>query len=386
MSAAPLLIPDGIWLGLDHARYVADPALGSGDLKEILISPCQWHGRKRNPTWRALLAATAGKAALAAAAGAEFGTAFHVVALEPEEFAERYAVREPTPDLPDTKADIARELIKRGVVPPKLSAPSVNFEAAARMHGITTMDEWKALERLEAGERIQISEHWHTTLTTMRRVLERHSQAMKFLSNGLAEVSVFYTDEYGDRYKIRMDYLRKRTVADLKTYALRKGLSAVESFNRSRGEFAYEVSAEQYMHVRTEVLPGLVEAGRIWRGNPEVDADGDVTALPATDADRAFFADVVAWPEPRWWWVAASTGGVPEIDTIEFRRDIMARASAMFQVEQAKESYRAFRAKFGADDNELWMEDRGLIAITDENHFSRAALNRGSVLHDNVES
>lgn len=380
-----MLIPDGIWIGLDHDRYVADPALGSGDLKDILASVVQWHGRKRNPTWRALLAESSSKKALIAAARTEFGTAFHVIALEPEEFEARYCVRPPEPDLPSTKEDIARELIKRGVQPPKMSAKSIMFEAQARMHGIVTLADWKTDNALELGERIGISQNWLIALETMRKVMERHSQAMRFLSKGLAEVSVFYTDPDGYRFKIRMDYLRVRTVADLKTYALRKGLGAVESFNRSRNEFAYEVSAAQYMHVRTDIMPDLVAKGRIWRGNPELDTEGDVTALPATPADRKFFDEVAAWTSPRWWWVAASTGGVPEIDTIEFRQDITAFSAAMFQVEQAKATYREFRERFGPDDNELWVEDRGLIALTDEHHFSRAAMSRGSVLHETIE-
>lgn len=380
-----MIIPDGIWIGLDHERHVADPALGGTDLKDILVSPVQWHGRKRNPVWRKILEGAAPKAAAARAAnGRVFGSAFHCVALEPGEFDKRYVVAPPNPQWPASKQEIIDAIIHAGGKPLPLSAASIKHLATARLWGVKTADDWADELKVITAGREMITPEWHTALTTMRRLLEHHSQAMRFLSHGRAEVSMFWTDEHGDRYKVRWDYLRIRTLADLKTYALAEGRNAVESFNRNRSRFNYEGAAVYYMNARTEVLPGLVERGRIYRGNPEPDADGDMTAVPATDADRKFFEEVAAFDKPRWWWVAASTGGVPEVDTIEFRQDLMAWASAQFQVDQAKQSYRDFRAKFGPDDNELWADDRGLISLTDD-HFGRTDLNRGSPLHDVVE-
>lgn len=377
-------IPDGIWVGLDHALHVADDALGGGDLKSILQNAVQWAARKRNPVWKAILNRDPPQRAAAKAMGTEFGTALHTILLEPDDFDKRYAVLPPVPDLPNTKEEINAELIALGAAPLPLSKKSVFFEAAARMHGIRTLQDWREEQAEASAGRIQISESWELQLRTTKRVLELHSQAGKFLRNGRAEVSVFWTDEHGHRYKVRFDYLRVRTVADVKTYLLPEDRAAVETFNQSRSKYAYEVAAAQYMYARKEILPDLVRRGRVYIGNPALDEDGDVTAVPAGAEDLKFFADVAAYIDPRWWWIACATGGFPEVDSIEFRQDITAWASAMYQVEQAKETYRAFRAKFGDDDDALWMDDRGLVAITDD-HFSRAALNRGAALHDTLE-
>lgn len=372
------LIPDGIWIGLDHQTYIDDPALGGTDIKGLLTNACQWHGRCRNPVWKEILANSAAPRALNAAAnGKSFGTAFHTIALEPDEFDARYCLEPEAPDWPKTKEEIIADIEAIGGETLKLSAKRDEHVERARAYGLSIADDWPAIRADILAGRETITPEWHMALTTMRAVLDGHSQAPKFLRNGLAELSVFYTDENGDRYKVRFDYLRVRTVVDLKTYAMREGMGAVDAFNANRHRFGYEVPAAQYMHVRREVLPGLVEAGKVY----EVGAFGPESARAEP---MAFMREVAAWTEPRWFWIAASTGGVPEIDTVEFDQRSMAFASAQFQVQQAKDTYRAFRAKFGPSDDVLWTDDRGLIALSD-GQFSQGALNRGAQLFETLE-
>lgn len=380
------LIPDGIWLDLPHEVHVADPALGSTDLKAILLNAVFWHGSERNPTWRAILAADQSKVSLArAASGKAFGECLHTIALEPDQFDARYYVPPERPDLPDTKDEIAAELTSRGLTPPSKNQPKVMFEAMARMYGVTLADEWDDLIRLEANGRRIIPQNWRARVELTRRVMERHSEAMKFLRRGRAEVTVIYTDENGDRYKVRMDYLRVRTIADVKSYENKAGGEAVATFSAASAKFCYDVQAVNYMEVRTDVLPRLVAERKVWRGAPVFTDDGHVEALPPSADDLKFLDEVAEFDKPSWWWVAISTMGIPEVDTIEFSPRLLAWSAAKVQLDQAKQTYRDFRERFGADDTEMWVSDRGLIRLTDAN-FSARSMNRGAVLHDTISA
>lgn len=377
-----MLIPDGIWLDLPHELYIADPALGSHDLKALLLNAVFWHGSQRNPTWKAILAEMQTKGQRAKVAfGTAYGSCLHTIALEPDQFEARYFTPPPRPELPNTKEDIRQALCERGLTPLPLARKSIEHEAMARMYGITLASDWDDEIRLAANGRAIIPESWRASLQVTRRVLERHSEAMNFLRKGRAEVSVFFSDEHGDRYKCRFDYLRVRVVADLKTYENKAGGDAVAVFGAARDKFCYDMQAAAYMHIRTSVLPDLLARGRIWRGPPVATEDGGIEALPPTKDDVAFFEEVAAYSDPEWFWLTVSTMGVPEVDTICFPKSLIAFAAASTQVEQAKQNYRDMRAKFGPDDDELWVSDRGLIRFTDYS-FSQRSMNRGAVLHE----
>lgn len=380
-----MLIPDGIWLDLPHEVHVADPALGSTDLKAILLNAVAWHGANRNPVWRAILAEMQSKGQrIKALTGQAFGSCVHTIALEPDKFDLRYFVPpERPPGLPDTKEQIAAALMERNITPPRKSALRIEFEAMARMFKVPLADDWDDEVRLMAGERQIIPEAWRRSLELTKRVIDRHSEARKFMSRGRGEVSIFYTDEHGHRYKGRFDYLRVRTVSDIKTYENRQGNDAVETFAMARDKFLYAMQAVNYMDIRTNILPDLVAKRRIWRGTPITTDDGHIEALPPTADDLKFLDEVAAFTTPTWWWIAVSTLCIPEVDTIRFRPELMAYSSARVQVDQAKMVYREMRERFGDDDTEMWISDRGLIDFADHS-FSTRALNKGAPVYDRL--
>jgi hypothetical protein len=381
-----MLIPDGIWLDLPHEAHVADPALGSGDLKQLLINPVFWHGSQRNPTWRRILADSKPlKKRESEAAGKRFGSCLHTAVIEPDQFDARYFVRPPRPDLPSTKEQMADALRAIGQTPPSMGRKAIEFEAACAAWGIELADSWDVRVAELADGRDVISETTRQSVELTARVVDRHSEARKFLSSGRAEVSMFWTDEHGDRYKARFDYLRIRTLADLKTFANAQGGDTIAVFNASREKFAYEVQAAYYMEARTTILPELVAKRKIWRGMPEPGEDGAVFARPPTADDLAFFDKVADFTDPSWWWVAVSTQGIPECDTIEFPTGLIAFSSAKVQADLARENYRVMRERFGQDDAEMWVADRGLLRLTEFN-FTRRSLDRGAVLHESITS
>lgn len=276
--------------------------------------------------------------------------------------------------MPSTKEEINAALLHLGHAPVPTAKRVGEFHAAARQAGIMLKADWLAQVAHEAHGREFIPEDWHVALTTLHRVVQRHSQATKFVRNGRAEVSVFYTDSYGDRYKARFDYLRVRTLSDVKTHAYREGMEPIASFCQARDRYGYDFSAACYMEARLDALPKLVAAGQVYRC--ETVPFVGVIASPADAEDMAFFEEVAAFDDPSWWWIACMTQGVPECDTIEFPRDLIAFSAAQSQVAQARETYRKMRATFGADDAEMWTVDRGLIRLTEFN-FNQRSMERG---------
>lgn len=380
-------LPDGIFLNLPSEAYLADSALGSSDLKELLLKPVQWHGKKRNPVWRQHLQPK-GEKANASGVDQAFGTALHAAILEPDAFDERYLVEPKMPDWPKTidQIRVAIETSGNGHFLPSKSAPLSHHQAAARAANIKTADDWQEeLELLSAG-RIRISAAWKFELLTLQRVLERHSVAPKWVRGGRSEVSVFFTDEHGHRYKCRFDHLRQRTCADIKTYGIKDGLGPVDSFIIARDSFAYDFSAVHYMDIRMNALPALVAAGAVFQCMEASQDNEGVWHVPfeeAAENDMEFMRRCAAWDKPVWAWVACAKFGVPEVDLIEFPDDLMAYRSAQFQLEVAKQNYRDMRAKFGDDDSEMWSHDRGHIRLTDFN-FSPRATGRAEVRYETI--
>jgi hypothetical protein len=378
------VIPDGIYIGLPMAAYLGDPALGSGDLKDCLLQPVQWHGRKRNPTWRDHLAPK-GKDAEVSTIHTAFGEALHCAVLEPEEFDDRYLVEPQRPDWPKTKEQIANAIRAsgNGHFVPRDTMPHSHFVAAARAANVKIAEDWENELALMAAGRIRISGKWKFELLTLQRVIERHSSAAKWVTGGLSEVSVFFTDDHGHRYKCRFDHLRIRTMCDIKSYTIKAGMTPVESFISTVGAFGYDFSAAVYSEIRREVVPALVKAGAIFDvlGAEEIDGEW-VVNFEEAEAERVeFFRRMADYEDPQWAWLAVAKFAVPEVDIVRFPNDLLAMKSAQYQVAMAKDNYRRMREKFGDDDDQMWVDDRGSISLTDYN-FSQRTTDRGAVKYE----
>lgn len=381
------MLPDGVYFNLPNEAYQADPALGSSDLKECLLQVVQWHGKKRNPVWKEHLRPK-GKDADVESIHTAFGSALHCAVLEPDAFDDRYMIEPEAPNWPETIDQIRLAVQASGnghFLPSSKSAPKAHYEAAARRANIKTMSDWAEEKRLMAEGRIQISAKWKFELLTLQRVIERHSVAGKWVRGGRSELSVFWTDEHGCRFKCRFDYLRIRTVCDIKTYGIKKGSSPIESFLKAVADFAYDLSAVWYMRARTDVLPKLVKAGAIFEvmDAEEVDGEWIVNFEEAAPADVEFMDKVAAYDSPVWAWLACVKFGIPEADIVEFSPDLMAWRSAEIQIDQAIQNYRDMRARFGDDDDQMWMEDRGHIRLSDFN-FSARTTDRGAIKYETV--
>lgn len=375
-----MMLPDGIYLNLPAQPYHDDPALGGHDLQRLLTNAVQWHARERNAAWRALHPLSEKESAAKI-----FGTLLHTVALEPEKFDERYFVRPDLPDdLPSTKREIRDAIADLGASWPPNSAKADVFEAEAERLGIITKGRWFRQMEAARGDRQLVSAEWARDVKLIRAMIEAHASAMKFLSNGRAEVSVFWTDEHGTRLKCRFDYLRVRPVSDVKTYAYREGEEAIQSFVSQSDKFGYDFAAAHYMDLRVRAIPPLVERGAVYDG---ARFDGDwLTIEYASDEDQRFMKRVADEPEPRWHWIACMTQGFPEVDTVNFPMGLLQFQSAMVQVEEARANYRKFVEIHGDTPDVPWISSRRLVTLTDYNFMSARARDRGSIKYEESDA
>lgn len=403
------MIPDGVYAGMPDEVYHADPALGSTDLKALLVNPVQWHARQRNPARDVFFPVTKDESVAKA-----FGKALHKIVLEGEEAFERgYVVEPPPPEgmlktagevmewIRDRQAGapvLAQEILSAAVTKSGKLRPGFklsHLEAAAKLMGCEVLaSQWGEKLKALANGRAFVSAEWWLRLQMIRRVLDRHSTAPKYLRNGLAEVSVFWTDEDGCRFKARFDYLRERVTTDLKSYRVREGVEPIQGFAWAIEELAYDFSMAHYKDARLRVLPRLVEEGRIF-DCVEGDSRGDRTEevlSPGTDfplyhplpADEEFLGRVAAYQEPAWAWVACTTMGFPEVDACELPRMTLLEMAANTQLTEAKNKYKLYREKFGDDDETPWVSDRGTV-ILDESLFGRRSTDRGLVKWTRME-
>ena len=353
--------PDGVYFGLPDDEYHADPALGSGDHKNLLFNPvqAQW---KRLDALRLALGMDSPKPKDDNGKEEEttfqaFGKALHVLVLEGrEKFDSLYA---PSPDKPEgmlVTKDQLREALGGECDLPK-SAALADHIRLAKLHKIgPLLADWEAM-REEALTRVgedgetrkltEISKRWASTFDLTDRLLDtpresRGGQSIrqKVLVNGQPEVSVIWTDDTGLRLKARFDYLRIPATVDLKTFSMRDGREYVDNFASSIHTFAYDVQAAHYQDARAQL-------GRLDRFNCPDD----------TWLDR-----VIATTKPAWVWLTVQTGGFPEIDTMQFPDQIVFQA-AWQQVLEARKTHREYVAKFGED--QPWVADRPNIVLDD---------------------
>ncbi len=153
-----------------------------------------------------------------------FGSAYHHFVLEPETFPSFYFV-----------LDFSQR-----------PESDKNFTS-------TKNKEWKAdIEaKCKQNNWCIISAEDYATMNTMRTMLYQNPNIKALLVNGLAETS-YYTTLNGVKVKTRPDYIKKRSIIDLKTCED----ASPEGFSRQCKNFDYHLSAAFYQDVH-EVIDGV---------------------------------------------------------------------------------------------------------------------------------
>lgn len=371
---------DGIYFGMPEAEYHADPALGSTDLKRLLMSPSRWWAQSLfAQEWRGNLELEDDKED---SAGKRFGRAVHVKVLEPWRFDECYFTPEDPPEEYPTTIEQLRAAVEArweagidaglGFVKPVKSASKTEWLKACNTLGIQTMDGWKAAQAELAAGREELSRRWRTTISLIGRMLDAprddlggKSQREVFLKGGYSEVSVFWTDDRGIRLKCRIDYLRPKATLDVKTYGAREDQEPITAFVGAVSNYAYDMQGSHYIEGRQQI-GRLLEERKVAQFIPVAGEDGvtiERYEVDLPDEDQLkFLAKVAAERSPKWAWLGVQTMGMPETDVFEWDQGLIYQ-SAAYQLAAAKDKFVSFRDTYGMDSP--WVSNRGLIVLTD---------------------
>jgi hypothetical protein len=190
------LLP-GVYVGLSMEAYHADPAIGSSGCKNLIADPeLYWENSPLNPN-REEDEDTAAKL---------FGTAYHMLILEPEQFDKAYTIKE-------------------GV-------------KSSKVEGM-------------------IGEGDYNKMLRMRDRLKANPQHYSLLAEGVAECSIFYRDENtGLMCKIRCDRFAPAWISDLKT----ADDVSDKALRFSFADYGYDISGAMYSVAAME-LKKMIAAG-----------------------------------------------------------------------------------------------------------------------------
>lgn len=286
---------DGIYFDMSFDDYLADPALGSSDIKALLQSPANyWANSHMNPN----------RLPREKSDALDFGTLLHEVVLE-------------NPD--------------------KLIAVKPQGMSFARKDG----KEWRATQQ-EQGLPI-ITHEQSLELRSIKAALAASGVAER-IAGGVPEVSYFWTID-GYRCKIRIDSMKTTESYDLKSFA-GQGLKELETtIAHATGNFRYHVSAFWYR----QGIDHMVEAIR--RGTIDI-PEGDPKG-----AEKDVLTGIYESKSPhRHWYIFLEKGGVPNVVCREYgpREDVAGQLNEYWKAAQmgvnlATKLYAQNMKEFGFD-------------------------------------
>lgn len=291
---ADLALADGVYFDLPAETYHADPALGSGDLKRLARNPTSWwYWSKHNPL----------RPQRTVTPAMRFGLAVHCCIIEGRaKFEAEYGPCE----FPGN--------VKAG------------------------KDERAALA--EAGKVALPREDYDRAMIAAQFVLA-DPELKKAFQGGAGEVSVFWTNENGVRLKARFDYLKQKSIVDLKsTY---ENEDTLFDDNCKRLLVKRQMFGQMYhYHQGRDRMKALVEAGAVF-------GEHDQLWLAKTAAEESY----------SWVWIFYQSGGAPEVWGCYSDRNSKLFDMGASMVSLALSNYTDFKNQFGLD-GLPWVRSRPL--------------------------
>lgn len=317
-EAEPKMLPDGVYIGLSSARYHADPALGSSNIRDLLKGAnLYWHKSRMNPL-RPRDKKTPSKI---------LGTAVHRLLLDGREAFDGDYVRGPY-------------------------GPDDDHLAPAEKAQLTK----KAKEGLLQGQELLSQEDYDFVLGC-KDVLDRDPDLHGCLDSGLSEVSIFWTRRKdGVRCKARLDKLKLRGIGDLKTIANERERPLDQACLLDISTYRYDVPVAHYSEGRRR-MAGLIDHGKVFSGDGELLSESYgpqvMDFLYKCSAQESFGFQLVFIPKK----------GAPDAwsCTITPVADNPIYAEACTDVEAAIATYRAALAKYGTS---RWLPGHAVEEVT----------------------
>lgn len=294
-TAGARLAP-GVYFNMPDTRYHADPALGSGDVRDLkTCAMYYWQHSAMNPL----------RDADTDTPDLLFGRALHKIVLEGRTaFEAAYAVTPSAADFPgalDTAADLTRELkaLKDAGAPIARTTGKkedlVALLKAAKPDAVI-LDEVLAKHAADCAQR--------GAVTLKREVYERVIAAAAHIAGnpriaaafqaGRPEVTVIWEAD-GVPCKARLDYIRlgrpasgrlTAVVTDLKSFSNSRGIAPERAIALAVAEYRLDMQAAHYMEGLRHI-PAMITAGMV-SGAAGIDPKW-LAALASLEADDVLF-------------------------------------------------------------------------------------------------
>jgi hypothetical protein len=309
----------GIYLGLDEEIYHRDLSLGSGDMRNLLLSPCDYYwGSSLNPN-REDDENDDTPARIR-------GRAMHKLVLQGE-------------------AEYDREYMcgarnDAGMTPAEKGAATKAANARAAQLGLVALP-------AKDYDRIAIA----------AAMITKNPKLAGAFQGGIPEVSVFWERD-GVRRKARIDYLKPRGVGDLKSITNIKKIEFRRACREAIANYRYDIQAAHYLEGRA-ALPRLVAEGRIFGpegGFKSVDEIGEHADLLKRIALMKSFAFQIVFFQASKAPVTWSTIITPHDHNPLYQ-------TALADLETAAGNYREFMEKFGPGNIWLMLDEPAELDI-----------------------
>ena len=310
---------DGVYFGLEEDAYHADDALGSTDIKNLIMGPeIYWANTPMNPLYEPKET----KATLR-------GDAYHKLILEGREAFEAAFI----------------------VGPQKIDYPNALFTVEEIKEALKALDQKTSGRKADLIDRLleanpkamiwdvimeqfldahpdqrQISQQLLEEITYASRFILANPHLRDAFAGGFPEVSIFWTVD-DIRRKARIDYLKPAVAVDLKTYSNIYGARADVAIHTAAARNGHDLQAAWYR-------PGLKAAKHLpFLGDAAPDADWERAFREAPECQTYFVyqaADKIPMARGKWMDYRLQTFKIAEI-----------------QCENAVQTYASCRDQFG---------------------------------------
>lgn len=232
----------GVYHGMPFAEYLADPALSSGGIRDLRVSPLTyWANSPLNPD----------REQRESPAMTE-GTAFHKRILEGRgRFSEAYAPElDPNDHASALKSgDRLRAHCERLGL--KKSGTLAELSRLIRQHDpdVPLWTEIEAEHQARHADKAFLPRKVLARIEAAAQSIEADPATAALFRDGEPEVSIFWEDqETGVRLKARLDYLTATTVADLKTFSNAQNRPLKDAVSYAVAANGYGTQAVHYLH------------------------------------------------------------------------------------------------------------------------------------------
>jgi hypothetical protein len=250
----------GIYIGLPDEDYFQDPALGSSDIKSLLVSaPDYWHNSLYNPQRQ-----------MKESHYMDRGHALHAMLLRgPSFFAAHYDRRLRKEDHPDALVTVDQ---LRGVLESyglAKSGDKASLIKRIRDAGATHLEIWDDLVAAQEASGKTIIEHDDYDRILIADAMVRKNPALAACFRaGIPEVAIFWEID-GVRFRAKLDWLAMNSTTDLKSFTNKMERPVGEAIQSTFWNQRHHLQASHYLNGRAQ-MARLIEEGRVF-GDVDLD-------------------------------------------------------------------------------------------------------------------